>query len=66
MQDANHLPANKRLKRPYNKKAVMRGRCWVQRGLGIGSNTLKLAKKVVKAPIVQELGKMALNELRNV
>lgn len=44
----------------------MRGRCWVQRGLGIGSNTLKLAKKVVKAPIVQELGKMALNELRNV
>ena len=65
MQDTNHLPANKRLKRPYNKKAVMRGRCWVQRGLGIG-NTLKLAKKVVKAPIVQELGKMALNELRNV
>lgn len=44
----------------------MRSRCWVQRGLGIGRNTLKLTKKVVIAPIVQELGKMALNELLNV
>ena len=33
--------------------------------MALDSNILKFAEKVVKTPIVQELGKMALNELLN-
>ena len=65
----NHLPANVCLRRPYRQKAAPRGRrrrqIAVQQGRGIGSNILKFAKKVAKTPILQELGKMALNELPN-
>ena len=47
------------------QKTAPRGRRHVQRSHGIGSNILKLAEKVVKAPIIQELGKMSLNKLPN-
>ena len=65
----NHLPANIHLRRPYKQIAAPRGRrgrqIAVQQGRGLGSNILKFAKKVAKTPIVQELGKMTLNELPN-
>ena len=48
-----HLPANMRLRRPYKQRAAPRGRrhCHqiaVQQGHSLGSNILKLAKKVAK------------------
>ena len=61
----NHLPANIHLRRPYKQRAAPRGRHRCQQGRGIGSNILKFAKKVAKTPIVQELGKIVLNELPN-
>ena len=66
-----HLPEHIRLRRsrhPYRQRAAPRGKhqqIAIQQGRGLGSNILKFAKKVVKTPIVQELGKMALNELPN-
>ena len=56
------LPSNMGLRQPYKQR---RGRCRIQQGRCIGSNILKLPKKVVKAPVVWELGNMALNELPN-
>ena len=48
---------------------MSRGRyCWqiaAQQGHDFGSNILKFAKNIATAPIVWELGKMALNELPN-
>ena len=65
----NHLPANVCLIQPYKQRSTPRGRrrrqIAVQRGRGIGSNILKFSKKVANTPIVQEFGKMALNELLN-
>ena len=61
----NQLPANIHLRWPYKQRTAWRGKHHVQRGQGIFSNISKLAKKVVKVSIVQEFGKMALNELPN-
>ena len=61
-----HLPANIRLKRLCRQRAVPWGTSWqisIQWGRGLGSNILKFVEKVIKTPIVQELGTMALNEL---
>ena len=48
----NHLPGNVRLRQPYRQRAAPCGRCChqivVQQDHGIGSNTLKSAKKVVQ------------------
>ena len=64
-----YLPANTRLRQPYKKRAVLRGRrhrqIAIQQRRGFGSNILKFAKKIVKTPFVQEFGKMTLNELPN-
>ena len=61
----DQLHANIRLSQPYKQRTAPRSRCRVQWGWGIGSNILKLAKKVFKSPIVRELCKMTLNELPN-
>ena len=64
-----HLPANIHLRWPYKQRASPRGRCCQQiavlQGRGLGSNILKFSKKITKTSVVQELGKMALNELPN-
>ena len=62
------LPANVCLAWPYKERAAPNGRQRrrqqvVQKGRRIGSNLLKLVKKVAKTPVTQKIGKMALNEL---
>ena len=62
----DHLPANIRLEPPYKHRAARRSRRRkprrIQQGRGFGS-ILKLAKKIVRAPVLQKLGKIALKEL---
>ena len=65
----NHLPANIHLRRPSKQKTASCGKRrqrpqLAQQAWGL-SSILKLAKKVVKTPIVQELGSMAFSELPN-
>ena len=66
---SNHLPANIHLGLPYKQKAASRGKRrqrpeLAQQARGL-SSILKLAKKVVKTPIAQELRRMAFSELPN-
>ena len=58
------VPANIHIRCPYRQRAAPQGRhqqIAIQQGRGLRSNILKFTEKVIKAPVVQELGEIALN-----